>query len=391
MSRPAKSSSWGKLFSSTLCGVSIWHASILTCNAQTSDGFNAADPYAGATYENIEPSDAPVQMEPWLADLFQAEPRPSGLALDVPVPPPIIARPGSSDDISAAISANSKELILLEPDAQNFGESYLEQDPILHPEPMQAAQELDLDLDGQPDELPTTLAARLLQDQKNFYSPASLMMIGSGLGIGAVFANTNLDDGIQRHLHTSLHRANTDEWLEGLHANKEFGDGRITLPVFAGAWAMGHFLPNMPYSENIGTWGERSIRGFVAGAPAVVMLQMATGASRPNETRHTSEWEPFQDNNGVSGHAFMGALPFITAAKMTDSRGLKTLFYAGSALAPLSRTADGAHYPSQVALGWWMAYVAATAVHATDRPGSNWSLYPTATSNSSGMAFEYRY
>jgi hypothetical protein len=45
----------------------------------------------------------------------------------------------------------------------------------------------------------------------------------------------------------------------------------------------------------------------------------------------------------------MGSLPFITAAKMTENRGYKVLFYAGSAIAPLSRVNDNAHYPSQVA------------------------------------------
>jgi hypothetical protein len=282
--------------------------------------------------------------------------------------------------------------MLAEDAAEPVIDSYPIIETALESETLQASHDVDLGLEGDRTfQRPTTLLGRLWQDERHFYSPKSLAMIGGGLGVGAIFANTSWDDGLQRHIHSSLHHANTDEWLESLHANKEFGDGRVTIPVFAGAWAVGHLLPEMPFSKPVGTWGERSIRGFVVGAPAVVLLQMATGASRPNETGHTSEWEPFQDNNGVSGHAFMGALPFITAAKMTESRGLKAVFYAGSALAPLSRTADGAHYPSQVALGWWMAYVAATAVHATDRPGSNWSLYPTATPNSSGMAFEYRY
>ena len=87
----------------------------------------------------------------------------------------------------------------------------------------------------------------------------------------------------------------------------------------------------------------------------------------------------------------MGALPFITAAKMTDSPSWKAVFYAASTLAPLSRTADGAHYPSQIAIGWWMAYLSASAVHATDRPDARWRIFPTTVANGSGMALEYRF
>ncbi len=85
----------------------------------------------------------------------------------------------------------------------------------------------------------------------------------------------------------------------------------------------------------------------------------------------------FRDNNGISGHAFMGALPFITAAKMSDDLRVKLFFYAGSALTPLSRVNDNAHYPSQVALGWWMAYLAASAIDSTDNPNAKWKFYPT--------------
>ncbi len=151
------------------------------------------------------------------------------------------------------------------------------------------------------------------------------------------------------------------------------------LPVYAGAWALGSLLPESEFSHNSKTWGEQTIRGFIVGAPPVLLLQRATGGSRPDETAVGSEWQPFQDNNGVSGHAFMGALPFITAAKMSDKLGWKVTWYAASALAPMSRAADGAHYPSQVALGWGMAFLAATAVHTTDSPNARLRILPTAT------------
>ena len=44
---------------------------------------------------------------------------------------------------------------------------------------------------------------------------------------------------------------------------------------------------------------------------------MATGASRPADGQG-SHWHMFNDNNGVSGHAFIGAIPFLAAAEMVE-------------------------------------------------------------------------
>jgi hypothetical protein len=87
----------------------------------------------------------------------------------------------------------------------------------------------------------------------------------------------------------------------------------------------------------------------------------------------------------------MSSLPFITAAKMTDNPIRKTLFYGGSLIGPLSRVNDNAHYPSQIGLGWAMAFVAASAVQQTDTGKRGWSVVPQSSLNSSGMAFQYRW
>jgi hypothetical protein len=238
---------------------------------------------------------------------------------------------------------------------------------------------------------PASLVERMWDDQKNFYSPESLTLLGGGLVIGGAMANSSIDDGIHRHFQSSVRGATSDDWFESLHASKELGNGMYTLPVFATAWAAGELFPDNAFVETSGRWGERSIRGFIVGAPPLIVMQQLTGGSRPTETDESSEWHPMRDNNGISGHAFMGSLPFITAAKMTENRGYKVLFYAGSAIAPLSRVNDNAHYPSQVALGWWMAYLAASAIDATDNPNARWRFYPYSTGDGSGMMAEYRY
>jgi len=240
-------------------------------------------------------------------------------------------------------------------------------------------------------ERPASLIERMWDDQKNFYSPESLTLLGGGLILGGTMANTSIDDGIHRHFQSSVRGATSDDWFHSLHASKELGNGMYILPVFATAWAAGELFPDNALVETSGQWGERSIRGFVVGAPPLIIMQQLTGGSRPTETSDSSEWHPMRDNNGISGHAFMGSLPFITAAKMTDNRGYQLLFYAGSTIAPLSRVNDNAHYPSQVALGWWMAYLAASAIDATDNPNARWRFYPYSTREGSGIMAEYRF
>ncbi|QDU57236.1 PAP2 superfamily protein [Aeoliella mucimassa] len=237
----------------------------------------------------------------------------------------------------------------------------------------------------------TALFGKLLQDQQQFYSSDSLLMLGSGFAAGSIVANTSLDGAIQRHFRTSVLGAESDEWYHTFHASKELGNGMYTLPVFASAWITAELFPDSELAATMGQWGGRSLRGFAVGAPPVIGLQLLTGGSRPYESPHGSLWKPFNDNNGVSGHSFMGSLPFITAAKMADTRTEKLLWYSASLLAPLSRANDNDHYPSQVALGWWMAYLAATAVEHSDNASQGWTISPYATKESTGLMTEVRF
>ncbi|WP_145305546.1 phosphatase PAP2 family protein [Gimesia fumaroli] len=232
---------------------------------------------------------------------------------------------------------------------------------------------------------------RIKSDHTNYYSRESLTWLAGGFGVGAIMANTSIDEGIQNHFQISVHSASSDDWLETLHAQKEWGNGRYTLPIFAAAWVAGKLFERVPLASTTGEWGERSIRAFLVGTPPMLAMQYVTGASRPGETSSGSRWKPFQDNNGVSGHSFMGAIPFLAAAKMTKKPLLKLAFYAGSTLAPLSRVNDNHHYSSQAFLGWWMAWIATNAVDATQKADRNWTVFPISYPGASGIAVEFRW
>jgi PAP2 superfamily len=64
----------------------------------------------------------------------------------------------------------------------------------------------------------------------------------------------------------------------------------------------------------------------------------------------------------VSGHTYFGSVPFITAAKMSENLYQKGILYVLSTFPALSRINDDKHYFSQVALGWYLAYLSCAVV-----------------------------
>lgn len=86
----------------------------------------------------------------------------------------------------------------------------------------------------------------------------------------------------------------------------------------------------------------------------------------------------------------MGAIPFLSAAMMTEDPYLRATFYVASTLPGLSRIADDDHYPSQVLLGWWIAYLAASAVDGADESRHGVSVFPMLVPDGVGLGMEFR-
>jgi len=191
-------------------------------------------------------------------------------------------------------------------------------------------------------------------DFGNFYlDRANLVMLGIGIGGAAVFANTEIDREIRDKYQENVRSKGTDD------AAKIFkvpGTALVTVPVYIGTYGAGLLLRSPAMEE----WAYKSFRATGVGAPALLFLQAATGADRPTEG--DSHWRPFRNSHGASGHAFIGGVPFITAAKMSESPYIKGIFYGLSTLPGLSRINDDRHYFSQAALGWYLAYLSSAAV-----------------------------
>jgi len=105
----------------------------------------------------------------------------------------------------------------------------------------------------------------------------------------------------------------------------------------------------------------------------------------------SSHWSPFEGDNGVSGHSFLGAVPFIVAAQMSSSLYSKIPLYLASTLVGLSRINDDLHYLSQVALGWSLAYLAAASVDQTELEKRNLSIVPAFSPRGVGLQVVLRY
>lgn len=234
---------------------------------------------------------------------------------------------------------------------------------------------------------PRAFGLRVLDDYRNFYDCHTLGLLALGIGVAAPIANTNIDREFGEHYQDSVRNQFTDDLASFF---KVFGEGKYMLPATAGLTAVYYMLPESPFTEIPGQWAEQSLRAYLVGGPPMYFTQMALGAGRPGESIHSSRWTPFKDNNAVSGHAFMGAVPFLTAANMTDRPVLKAGFYVLSTMTAWSRVNDNAHFLSQAALGWWFAFLATQAVHQTDED-ARYRIVPMAMSDGMGMGVEYRF
>ncbi len=214
----------------------------------------------------------------------------------------------------------------------------------------------------------------ILQDLRNFYSAPVCYHFLAGFGVAGTLANTSADRRIQDWYQNEIRNSETNDFAKYV---KPFGNGRLTFPVYAGAALLGIFPFESGQLKTISKWGQMSLRSVLVGAPLMLVLQKALGASRPYE--NTSDWRFFKDNNAVSGHAFMGAIPFMTAARLTENHFVKYSFYLCSSLTALSRINDHKHYFSQSLLGWWIAYLSARSLSEKSANHSNRiSIYSTS-------------
>ena len=227
----------------------------------------------------------------------------------------------------------------------------------------------------------TAVKDNIVSDYDNFYSMGTLGQLSLGFGAAGVLANTDGGKDIRDWYQESFRNEGTDSLSNIV---KPFGNGMYTVPLFVGTAFISKMAGDSPLGNASGEWAGRSMRTLLVGVPQLLLLQSALGSPRPGEGG--SDWQLFKNNNGVSGHSFMGAVPFLSAATMTKNPYLKTILYLGSTLCGLSRINDDKHYASQVAAGWWLAYLAAKSVHETDEYNTRFSVTPAVFDDGVGVS-----
>ncbi|MDR1485949.1 MAG: phosphatase PAP2 family protein [Planctomycetaceae bacterium] len=219
-------------------------------------------------------------------------------------------------------------------------------------------------------------------DFKNFYlSHDNLFCFGLGLMFHAAVANTSVDQSLRNWYQDEVRSSFTDNLSDGA---KILGEGRIWIPVFgiaAGVYCVGQKIGD-PCREFgvVGDYSSRVFRSYLVGTPTLLLFQTLLGCARPEDNSNNSAWRFFHASNSFSGHAFMGATPFLVAASMTNQHWLRFILFVCSTFAGWSRINDDAHYFSQVALGWYVSYLAVRSVAQTNnniaRNNSNIKLFP---------------
>ena len=225
-----------------------------------------------------------------------------------------------------------------------------------------------------------SIASIIGDDYSAFYSHDRLVRLGIAFGIGGIAANTNIDMSIRNGYQDKVRNAQTNSWSSNKETRlsfnaKFFGEGKYMVPVALLAASVNL----MDTDTAIGSWGANTSRAYIVGLPPMWAMQWVTGAARPGESDTGSAWRPIniQDGHGVSGHSFVGAVPFLTIAYMNpDNAYIKYPAYLLSAAAGWSRINDDDHFPSQVVLGWYMAYEAVDAVFENNQKKKGIAVTP---------------
>ncbi|MFM8454610.1 MAG: phosphatase PAP2 family protein [Gammaproteobacteria bacterium] len=208
-------------------------------------------------------------------------------------------------------------------------------------------------------------------DFRNYTKKDNLWALGELFLVSGVLANTGLDQGIKKRWQEAWRPKNPSRYDNIFKIPKKIGGvSWLTIPLYTGSMALGHLLKDTRIGHPIYQWSYLSFRASVIGGAQQALFTKVLGSGRPCR-EESSNWQPFRYENAVSGHAFYGAIPILTAAKMTRFSGLRYALYGASILPGLARINDNRHYTSQVILGWGLAMLSVSTVFQSEEDKDN--------------------
>lgn len=204
-----------------------------------------------------------------------------------------------------------------------------------------------------------SLVDQSVQDYKSYYNWGHLTSPALLLGVSGIAANSFLDARINHTWQSQIRSQALNQTLDPFNA---IGGLRWLIPLyFTASWM------NSP-------WGNHAFRMILLGGPQQVALTHLLGAQRPEQGN--SHWHLLQGKRSVSGHAFYGAVPFLSVAETINSKPLRATFYTLATLPGLARLNKNKHYFSQVLLGWGLAYFVSATIQQNTSDKINLHLTP---------------
>jgi hypothetical protein len=199
---------------------------------------------------------------------------------------------------------------------------------------------------------------QLQQTGRRLYTRRNFLKLVAGTGGAALLAWSGADEAVDEWHRTQVRSANSDALAQ---VAKGFGESEM---AFA-ALAFGLADWGLPGTA-IGRWGRQCFTATACGLPVLWSWQRMLGGSRPSDEKPWGpRFRPFADENSVSGHTFLAAIPFLVAAREVDHAWLGWGLRILSPLTGWSRLNDGRHYLSQVLLGYALAVEATRAAALT--------------------------
>ena len=255
------------------------------------------------------------------------------------------------------------------------------------PDPIDSETE-SLEFENAIEEVQATFATErsawktLMDDQREFYFRQNARSAVFTLSTAAILANTTMDQEFADWYQDDVRTESLDDIAD---VAKLFGEQWPMVGLYVSTSVVGRWLDVDP---RFAKWGDRSLRSMFVGVPPLLFLQKALGSSRPNDMPPTSEWNFWNDDNGASGHTFVGAVPFLVAAQLAERPAAKATWLALSTATGWSRINDNDHYLSQVIVGWWLAYAATNAVERSDQ--LDYEIGPALIGDSLGIEATWR-
>lgn len=234
----------------------------------------------------------------------------------------------------------------------------------------------------------TRFVQHSVDDHRRHYQSEVLLDLLPPLLLAGSLANTNADQWIRDTWQDDI-RSNTSNDISRVFLRVgDAAQNKISLPIYSITMLAAGYDGDEQHDSAAATWAARSLRANILGGPQAFVLTYGLGSHRPQVG--SSHWNPDNDNDGVSGHTFYGAVPFLTAARMVEQDHWRYTLYALSVMPGISRINDNQHYTSQVVMGWSLAWLATRTVANSGTNASDFSVTPLVLPDGAYVVFNWQ-